>query len=282
MAEHEFQPRAQRAAVFLHIGLGDAGRHVVVKAGNRLAAVLVVLVGLYGDAGQCGIATDVLRLAEHAVARRKAALEQRRQIDLRAGGRQRQEVEVVDVDVALAVGARVLRPQDIHVVELLGALRAVLEHRAHRGIAVDVRVLALDVGIRRVLEGDVLQDVHEAGLRLPGAAALGAVEDVGLRRAGVALLDEHLLHPVLHALHCRHVDALVAVDAPRHERGQPLRLRLALGAVHGGKGAQNRCGNLALVIRGDAAIALSNGLRHGFSLQAVAEKGAALPRRPVW
>ena len=39
-------------------------------------------------------------------------------------------------DSALAVRARVLRVEHVHVVNLLGALRAVLEHSAHTGIAV--------------------------------------------------------------------------------------------------------------------------------------------------
>ena len=260
--EHQVKARAQRAAVLLDVGLRHARGHVIVEAGNRLAAVLVVLVGLDRDARQRGIAADVLRLAQHAVAGREAARKQLRQVDLRAGRRQRQEVEVMDVNVSLAVRPCMLGIEHIHVVELLRALAAVLEHRAHRGIAVNVRVLALDVGIRRVLERDVLQDVHQAGLGLPRAAALRPVENVGLGGLGVALINENLLHHVLHALDRRHVDALVAVHLARHDARQALCFLGALGAVRRLKGAQNRAGNLFFLIGDLAAVPLDDVLRH--------------------
>ena len=47
----------------------------------------------------------------------------------------------------LAVGLGVLGLEDEHLVELLGALGAILEHGAHGGVAVDVGVLPLDVAV---------------------------------------------------------------------------------------------------------------------------------------
>ena len=44
---------------------------------------------------------------------------------------------------------------------------------------------------------------HEAGIHLPRAAALLAVKNIGLGRAAVALLHQHLLHKVLHMLDLR-------------------------------------------------------------------------------
>ena len=68
-------------------------------------------------------------------------------VDLAAGGGQGEKVQVVDVDVPLPVGLGMLRVEDKHIVELLGALGAELEHGAHGGVAVDVGVLPLDIGV---------------------------------------------------------------------------------------------------------------------------------------
>ena len=79
----------------------------------------------------------------------KPPLEQLQQVDLAAGGGQRQKIQIVDMDIALAVRLGMLRIEDEHLIELLGALGAVLEHGAHGGIAVDVGVLSLDVVLER-------------------------------------------------------------------------------------------------------------------------------------
>ena len=63
--------------------------------------MLVVLVRLNGDARKRRVAGDVVRLAEVSVAGGKSAVEQLEQVYLAAGGGQRQEVEVVDVDIAV-------------------------------------------------------------------------------------------------------------------------------------------------------------------------------------
>ena len=264
--QQQIQRGAERAAVFLDVGFGHAGRHVVIKAGDGLTAVLIVLVALDGNAGQRGIAADVLRLAQHAVAGRKTALEQLRQVDLGAGRRQRQEVEVVDVDVALAVRARVLRVEHVHVVKLLGALRAVLEHRAHRGIAVDVRVLALHIGFGGVLERDVLQNVHQAGFRLAGAAALRAIEDVCLRRLGVALGNQHALHLILNILDGGRFVVLLRVHLAGDNLRQAVGLVLSLSALRGHKRAVDGGGNFGLVVGHEPPVALFDVLRHIHSL----------------
>ena len=137
------------------------------------------------------------------MARAEAALEQRLDVDLAAGGGQAQKIKVMDVDVAVLVREAVLRVEDVHLVELLGTFAAVTQHHAHSGVAVDVGVLALDVRIGGILERDLLKLAHEAGIHLPRAAALLAVEDVGLGCAAVALLHQHLLHKVLHMLDLR-------------------------------------------------------------------------------
>ena len=117
---------------------------------------------------------------------KKAVAEQLQQIDLAAGGGQREKIQIVNVDVTVAVRRCMRRVKDEHLVELLCALRAVLEHGAHRGIAVDVGVLALDVVLDGGLEGQILVDLHQAGIHLTHARTLVAVQDVFLRGAGVA------------------------------------------------------------------------------------------------
>ena len=76
--------------------------------------MLVVLIGLNGDAGKGAVAADIVGFAQEAVARAEAALEQRLDVDLAAGGGQAQEIKVVDVDVAVLVREAVLRVEDVH------------------------------------------------------------------------------------------------------------------------------------------------------------------------
>ena len=86
------------------IGLPHPVRQVVVKTGDALAAVLVVLVGLDRDAAEGRVGGDILGLPQVAVAGREAAGEKLMEVDLGAGGGQGQEVEVVDMDVPVDMG----------------------------------------------------------------------------------------------------------------------------------------------------------------------------------
>ena len=165
--------------------------------------MLVILVRLDGDAGQRRIRRDALRLADMAEAGGKAAVEQREQVDLAARCRQRVKIKIVDVDIAALMRRGILRLHQEGLGELLGGLGAVAQHGTHGGVAVDVGVFALDVRIGGILERDLLKLAHEAGIHLPRAAALLAVKNIGLGRAAVALLHQHLLHKVLHMLDLR-------------------------------------------------------------------------------
>ena len=84
----------QQPPEHLAVGLGHPLGHAVVKVGDGLAAVLVVLVGLDGDGRQGGVALDALGLPEIAVAGGKAPMEQLQNVDLAAGGGQGVEVDV--------------------------------------------------------------------------------------------------------------------------------------------------------------------------------------------
>ena len=202
LAGQEHQGTGQVLAVDALEGLAHAHSHAVVEVHDGLAAVLVVLVGLDGDAGQSGIGGDVVGLTEGAVAGGETAVKELDQVDLGAGGGAHGgEVHVVDVDVAVLVGHCVLGLHDEHLVELLGTFTAVLEHGAHGSVAVDVGVFPLDVAVLGGREGDVLIDLHEAGVHLSGPAALGAVQDVGLGSLDVAVVHEDPFHDVLDVLH---------------------------------------------------------------------------------
>ena len=118
----QLQRAGQVLPVDAAVGFGHPLGHRVVKVRHALPAVLVVLVGLDGDAGQRRIAGDVVRLPQEAMAGGKAAFKQPVQVDLAAGGGQGEEIQVVDVDIPVAVGLGVFGVEHKHFVELLGAL----------------------------------------------------------------------------------------------------------------------------------------------------------------
>ena len=237
----------KRRRVLLAVRLPDAERHRVVEIRHALAAVHLVLVRLNRDAGQRRIAADVLRLAQVAVAGGEAAVEQLDQVDLAAGLGQRIEILVVDVDVAVGVRLRDFRRDDVLVVEALRALGAVLQHRAHRGVGVDVRVFALEVGVLGRLEGEILIDLHELVVHLAQALVLRAVEDVRLRRLGVVRRDQLFLHDVLDLLDRRH--AAAAVKLRDDLRGQVVEV----GVAH--------------ALRNDPDVGLENGVSNFFGVE---------------
>ncbi len=80
--------------------------------------MLIILIGLNGDARQGGVALDVVGLTKHAVTRRKTIVEQMVQIDLATGGREGVEVHIVNMDVAVAVCFGMFGIKDVHFVKL--------------------------------------------------------------------------------------------------------------------------------------------------------------------
>ena len=137
--------------------------------------MLIVLVGLDGDAGKCGVARNIVRLAQVAVPGGEAALEQLDDVDLAASGGQRQKIEIVDVDITLMVRLGVLRIEHKQLVELLCALRAIFEHGAHGGIAIDIGVFPLDIIIFCILKGEALVDFHQTGIHFAHTGAFRTV-----------------------------------------------------------------------------------------------------------
>ena len=190
----------KRLEILFFEGLSDAGRHAVVEVRHALAAVHLVLVRLDRYAGERGVAGDAVGLAQVAVAGGETALEELQQVDLAAGLGQHVEILVVNVDVAVDVRRGDVLRQDVVIDEIFAALGAVFQHRAHRGIGVDIRVLALDIGVRGGREGQFLIYIHQVGLGLTDLRVLGAVKNVRLRYLGVAVLDKLLFDEVLHLL----------------------------------------------------------------------------------
>ena len=265
----QFHGADEVIAVALAESLFYALRHGVVKVDDGLAAVLVVLVGLYGDAGQRRIGIDVVRLAQIAVAGGKAVLKQLDEIDLAAGGGQREKIHVVDMDIPVAVRLGVFGLEHEHEVELLGALRAVLEHRSHGRIAVDIGVFALDVGIDGGFVGDVLVDAHQAGVHLADAAALGAIEYITLGRAHKAVFDQHTLDGILHFFHGRFADGFVLFQFVKHLARQLFSRFDGLGAVAGTERLHDGVGDLLRIKRNPAPIALDDDIDHCGSLRKI-------------
>lgn len=62
--------------------------------------MLVILVRLYGDGSQGGIALDALRLAEESVASRKAPMEQLQDVYLTACLREGVEIKIQDMFIS--------------------------------------------------------------------------------------------------------------------------------------------------------------------------------------
>ena len=132
----------------------------------------------------------------------KTILEELDDIDLTAGGSQGEEVQVMDVYIALPVGLGMLGIEHIHLIELLGTFRTILEHGAHGSITVDVGILTLDIIVLRVLEGEILQGLHQAGIHLPYPGAFCPVEDIFLGSAGMTIFNQGMLHRVLYLFYC--------------------------------------------------------------------------------
>ena len=168
----------------------------------------------------------------------------------------------MDVDPALAVGARLLGAEEELLVVLLRRGRAVLQHRAHRGVAVDVRVVALEVALLRVARGDLVEDVHELRVLLAGGRAVGAVEDVGLGDVLEAGAHERDLDGVLDLLDVGDLVGVLLVDDRVDRIAEALGLLGALvpGRLHrAGDGVHD----LGFVVGDAAAVSLQDLGDHG-------------------
>ena len=85
-------------------GLGDALGYCIVKVGDGLAAVLIVLVGLNGDTSQSGVGHNVVGLTQKAVTVGEAVFKESVQIDLAASSGKGIEIEEKLFSIYTAIG----------------------------------------------------------------------------------------------------------------------------------------------------------------------------------
>ena len=109
------------------------------------------------------------------MASRKAMLKQLNQVNLAAGCCQRQEIQVMNVNVAVPVSLSVFRLQNSHLIEFLRSGRTILQHRAHCGIAVDVGIFPLDVAVLCRIKCQLVHNLHEIGFDFPISGTLIAI-----------------------------------------------------------------------------------------------------------
>ena len=106
----------------------------------------------------------------------------------------------MNMNIAFTVRTGLLRGQDVFFVKILGAFRAVFKHGAHRSIAVDVGIVALEIAVLGIGKGDLVVNTHEVGVHLACATALSAIDNVLFGYHGIAVVHQHDLDHVLNIL----------------------------------------------------------------------------------
>ena len=96
-----------------------------------------------------------------------------------------------------------LRGKNIHFIELLSALGAVLQHSAHCGITVNICVFALDITVTGGLEGKVLVYFHKACVHFTNTGAIRTVENICLCGFGMAAFHQYFFNSILYFLNGR-------------------------------------------------------------------------------
>ncbi len=149
-----------------------------------------------------------------------------------------------------------------HQIELLRALGAVFQHRAHRGVAVDIRVFTLDVRIHGGFAGDVVVNAHQARIHFANARALRAIENVRFRRVRKAVFNQHALDDILHLFHARRAIGILRIQFGDDLRCQRVAKFTGLVNIARAKCAQNRIGNLFGIECNLPTVALDDLVRH--------------------
>ena len=179
-------------------GFQHARGHEMVERRDRLPAVLLVLVGLEDDRGQRGVALDRLRRAHRAVLRRESPFVDVTQIVLNARrGLRGIVVQVVNVNVPVAVGAAVAHAHQIFQGVVLGDLRGEGHHLPRGRVRRHVGVRKVDVVL---LDGhDAVHDALDRRAAVAFDVAPLAVDDITFGDRGVAF-HQPLLDHVLNLL----------------------------------------------------------------------------------
>ena len=146
----------------------------------------------------------------------------------------------MDVDKVLTVSSRIAFVENVIVDEVLCPLRTELQHDAHRRVCVDVRVVALEVGVHRIGKEDVAVTLHEVLLR---AAALGmplAVGDVAARNVIVPVREQLFFDEILDLLDADlRAVAKCLLDALRHRVDLKCRHRVDVLLARRGNGIED-------------------------------------------
>ena len=249
--------------------LGHAESETVLEIRNALSAMLIVLVGLDGDARQGTVALNAVRFTQKAVSRIETALEELLDVNLTAGGGQAQEIKIMDMDIPVLVGKAVLRIQQIHFVKLLGCLAPVLEHGTHGRIAVDIGIFALEIVVASILERQIPHGGHKASVHLPHAGALMPIQNIRLGRPGMSGLDQGFFHHILNLLDPGNRITVQLVKPVLHHAGNLLRHGVVVPPLRAGR-LEYRLRNLAYVKGNNPGITLLDGCNHN-SLRTVKE-----------
>ena len=251
----------EAAAVGAKEGFCNALCHAVIKVRNGLAAVLVILIGLNGDGGQCGVACNALGFTEIAMSGGKTAMEQPDNINLTAGGGQRIKVKVVNVNVTFPICLGMLGAEEICFVIGLRPCCTDLEHGAHGGVAVDVGVIPLHVAGTGIDVGDLIDGLHERRVCFTGTGAVGPIENIGLGGGVEAVIHELLLNGVLNGLYIGGGGRIAGLQIGLHGSGDPGGV-ISSAFSAGFQRFQNSGNNFALLIEHHTAVPLYNALNH--------------------
>ena len=108
----------------------------------------------------------------------------------------------IPVSVRLGMGG----VQHIAFIEMLCALGAVFQHRAHGGVAVDICVFALDIAVGCILVGDVLEGFHQSVVHVSDSGTFCTIEDIRLCGAYMPVVNQYALYGILNLLYRRGVN----------------------------------------------------------------------------
>ncbi len=177
--------------------------HTAVEVREALPPKHVILIALQDNRRQGRRRRNPLRRPDVAVAGVEAFLEQAGQVDLETVQGLAVIVKIVNVDAPIRMRRGKLLRHQVAQVILLARRHANLQHLGRRRIA-NVGILATG------LHKDLLYHVHKLRLGLAHARTPGAIQNIRLGRAGMTVLNEHLLNYVLNFFYRRDVIFIIA------------------------------------------------------------------------
>ena len=224
--------------ILLSEGACYAFCHGVVKIGDRLPPVHLVLVGLDRDTGQRRIAGDGSGLPDISVSRGEPVLEQFDQVDLAAGFRQHVKIFVVDVNIPMDVRRCDILGQDIVVHKIVGTFGTIFQHGSHGGIRINIRVFPFDVRVCGTGERQFSVNIHQICFRLTDLSVFCTVQDIRFRSLGETIFNQLFLHQILDLLHIRRLSVRNRIHHRIHQffkliRSNRLHSRCFIGLPYG-------------------------------------------------